>query len=219
MHTQSIAVVIEATCWFSGTHFPCQLQVSLLSCPIYQTNQVWPKVGHGLDKYVCLVSLECLRGDISNYPGVRCWVPEEAQVQRVERYMRDRPEFYINLQIGPTWDIPHFQRLSSLGWGSSQWLPLFSNSYSRFGWAPKNWCFWTVVLEKTLESPLDCKEIKPVNSKGDQSWIFIGRTDAEAEAPILWLPDVKSQLIRKDPDAGKDWGQEGKGVTEDEMIG
>ena len=72
-------------------------------------------------------------------------------------------------------------------------------------WAVKNWCFWTVVLEKTLESPLDCKEIQPVHPKGNQSWIFIGRTDAEAESPILWLPDVKTWLIGKDPDAGKDW--------------
>ena len=87
------------------------------------------------------------------------------------------------------------------------------------GWVPKNWCFWTVVLEKTLESPLDCKEIKPVNPKGNQLWRFIGRTDAEAEAPILWPPDVKSWLIRKDPDAGKDWGQEVKGTTEDETVG
>ena len=79
--------------------------------------------------------------------------------------------------------------------------------------------FRSVVLEKTLESPLDCKEIKPVNPKGNQPWIFIGRTDAEAEAPILWPPDVKSWLIWKDPDAGKDWGQEEKGVTEDEMAG
>ena len=80
----------------------------------------------------------------------------------------------------------------------------------------KNWCFWTVVLEKTLESPLDCKEIKPVNPKGNQPWIFIGRTDAEA--PIVWPPDVKRRLIGKDPDAGKDWAQE-KGETEDEMVG
>ena len=84
-------------------------------------------------------------------------------------------------------------------------------------WAPKNWCFWIVVLEKTLESPLDGK-IKPVNPQGNQPWIFTGRTDADAEAPILWPPDVKSQLIGKDPDAGKDWGQE-KGVTEDEIVG
>ena len=86
-------------------------------------------------------------------------------------------------------------------------------------WAPKNWCFWTVVLEKTLESPLDSKEIKPVHPKGNQSWIFIGRTDAEAETPILWSPDTKSLLIWKDPDVGKDWKWEEKGMTEDEMVG
>ena len=85
-------------------------------------------------------------------------------------------------------------------------------------WVPKNWCFWTVVLEKTLESPLDCKEIQPVHPKGNQSWIFIGRTDAEAETPILWPPDAKSWLVGRDPDVGKDWNQEAKGMTEDEMI-
>ena len=82
------------------------------------------------------------------------------------------------------------------------------------GWGPKNWCFWTVVLEKTLESHLVCKEIKPVNPKGNQSWIVIGRTDTEAEAPILWPPDAKTELLRKDPDAGKDLKQE-KAMTED----
>ena len=86
-------------------------------------------------------------------------------------------------------------------------------------WALKNWCFWTVVLVKTLESPLDCKEIQPVISKGNQSWIFIGRTDAKPETPILWPPDVQNWLIGKDPDAGKDWGQEEKGMTEDEKVG
>ena len=86
-------------------------------------------------------------------------------------------------------------------------------------WAPKNWCFWTVVLEKTLESPLDCKEIQPVHPKGDQSWVFIGRTDAEAETPLLWPPHMKSWLTGKDPNAGRDWGQEEKGMTEDEMAG
>ena len=84
-------------------------------------------------------------------------------------------------------------------------------------WAPKNWCFQTVVLERTLESPLDCKEIKLVHPKGDQSWVFIGRTDAEA--PIFWPPDAKNWLIRKGPDDGKDWGQEEKGTTKDEMVG
>ena len=86
-------------------------------------------------------------------------------------------------------------------------------------WMLKNWVSWTVVLEETLESPLDCKEIKPVHPKGDQSWVFVGRTDAEAETPILWPPDAKSQLIRKDSDPGKDWRQEEKGMTEDEMVG
>ena len=102
----------------------------------------------------------------------------------------------------------------------------FSSSHARMweldykeSWMPKNWCFWTVVLEKTLESPLDCKEIQPAHPKGDQSWIFIGKTDAEAEAPILWLSNVKSQLIGKDPNAGKDWRQEEKGSIEDEMVG
>ena len=85
------------------------------------------------------------------------------------------------------------------------------------GWVPRNWCFQTVEFEKALESPLDCKEIKPVNPKANQSWIFIGRTDAKA--PILWPPDAKSRLIWKDPDAEKDWRQEEKGTTEDEMIG
>ena len=87
------------------------------------------------------------------------------------------------------------------------------------GWVPKNWCFWIVVLENTIESPLNSKEIKSVNPKGNQPWIFIGRTDAEAEVPIIWLPDAKSRLTGKDPDAGKDWRQEEKGITEDEMVG
>ena len=85
-------------------------------------------------------------------------------------------------------------------------------------WVPKNWCLQTVVLEKTLESSLDCNEIKPVIPKGNQSWIVIGRADAEAETPMLWPPDAKSWLIGKDPDAGKDWRQEKKGMTEDEMV-
>ena len=87
------------------------------------------------------------------------------------------------------------------------------------GRAPKNWCFWTVVLEKTLEGPLDCKEIQPLHSEGDQSWVFFGRNDAKAETPILWPPHVKGWLIGKDSDAGRDWGQEEKGTTEDEMAG
>ena len=103
----------------------------------------------------------------------------------------------------------------SYGFSSSRvWMWELNHKES---WAPKNWCFWTVVLEKTLESPLDCKEIKPVSPKGNQSWIFIGKTDAEA--PILWPPNGKNWLIWKDPDAGKDWRREEKGTTEDEMVG
>ena len=86
-------------------------------------------------------------------------------------------------------------------------------------WVPKNWCFWTVVLEKTLESPLDCKDIQPVHPKGDHSWVFIGRINVEAETAVLWPSLVKSWLIGKDPDAGRDWGQEEKGTTKDEMAG
>ena len=97
------------------------------------------------------------------------------------------------------------------------WAIVSSDFGHKEGWVPKNWCFWTVV--KTLESPLDCKKIKPVKSKGNQPCMFIGRTNAETEAPILWPPDAKSWLVGKDPDAGKDWGQEKKGTTEDEMIG
>ena len=105
----------------------------------------------------------------------------------------------------------------SYGFSSSQvWI--WGLDYKE-SWTPKNWCFWIVVLEKTLESPLDCKEIQPVNPKGNQSWMFIGRTDAEAETPILWPPDVKNWLIWKDPDSGKGWRWEEKGMTEDEMVG
>ena len=102
----------------------------------------------------------------------------------------------------------------------------FSSSHVRMweldhkaGWGPKNWCFQTVVLEETLESPLHCKEIQPVHPKGNQSWIFIGRTDAEAETAMLWPPDAKNWFIGKDPDAGINWRQEEKGTTEDEMVG
>ena len=100
---------------------------------------------------------------------------------------------------------------------SHVWIYTWKLAYKE-SWAPKNWRFWTVLLEKTLESPLDCKEIQPVDPKGNQSWIFIGRTDVEAETPILWPPDVKNLLNGKEPDAGKDWRQE-KAMREDEMVG
>ena len=108
---------------------------------------------------------------------------------------------------------------SSQGYGfSSSHVCMWELDYKE-SWVSKNWCFWTVLLEKTLESPLDCKEIQPVHLNGDQSWVFIGRTDVEAETPILWPPDEKNWLIWKDPDAGKDWRQEEKGMTEDKMVG
>ena len=129
-----------------------------------------------------------------------------------ERY--DQPRQHIKKQR-------HYfanKGLSSQGSGfSSGHVWMWELDYKE-SWAPKNWCFWTVVLEKTLESPLDCKEIQLVHPK-DQSWLFIGRTDVDAETPVLWPPDAKSWLIWKDPDAGKDWGQEEKGRTEDEMAG
>ena len=106
--------------------------------------------------------------------------------------------------------------LSSQGYGFSSSHVWMWELDSEESWSSKTWCFCTVVLEKTLESPLDCKDIQPVHPKGDQSWMFIGGTDVEAETPILWPPDAKSW---KDRDAGKDWGQEEKGTTEDEMIG
>ena len=121
-------------------------------------------------------------------------------------------------RVGHDWatSLSDFPFLSYGSSSSHTWMWLLDH---KEGWAPNNWRFPTVVLEKTPESPMDCKEIKPVNSKGNQPWIFTGRTDAEAEAPILWSPDAKSRLIGKDPDSGKDWGQEEKEATEDETVG
>ena len=127
----------------------------------------------------------------------------------------DKPRQHIKKQRHHFADKGPYSQ--SYGSSSSQvWLWELDH---KEGWVLKNWCFQTVVLEKTLESPLDCKEIQPVNPKGYKHWIFIGRTNAEAEAPILWPPDAKSWLTGKDSDAGKDWGQEEKGSTEDEMDG
>ena len=108
---------------------------------------------------------------------------------------------------------------SSPGYGFSSGHVWMWELYYKESWVLNNWYFCTVVSEKTLESPLDCKEIQPVHPKGDQSWVFIGRTDVEAETPLLWPPHAKSWLIWKDPDAGKDWGQEEKGTIEDQMFG
>ena len=116
-------------------------------------------------------------------------------------------------------DILCQQSPSSQGYGfSSGYVWMWELDYKE-SWTLKNWCFWTVVLKKTHESPLDCKEIQPVHPKGDQSWVFIGRTDVEAETPLFWPPDAKSCLIWKDLDSGKGWGQEEKGMIEDKMVG
>ena len=132
--------------------------------------------------------------------------PWKESYDQLRQHIKKQRHYFVN--IGP----------SSQGYGFSSSHVWMWELDCEESWVPKNGCFWTVVLKKTLASPVDCKEIQPVHSKGDQSWVFIGRADVEAETLILWPPDAKSWLIRKDPDAGKDWGQEEKG-TEDEMVG
>ena len=130
-------------------------------------------------------------------------------------------------KIGNQWEFAIWHKLpksgalwqpKGVGW-RGRWQGDSRERKNMYTYGQKNWCFWTVVLEKTLECLLECRKIQPVHPRGDQSWVFIGRTDAEAEAPILWPPHAKSWLIGKDPDAGRDWGQEEKGTTEDEMVG
>ena len=141
--------------------------------------------------------------------------------QEIKRYLLLGRKAMTNLDMSRHHKPSHHfanKSPSSQSYGfSSSHIWMWKLDYGE-GWAPKNWHFWIVVLEKALESPPDSKEIKPVNPKGNQPWIFTGRTDAEAEAPRLWPPDVKSQFTGKDPDARKDWGQEEKGITEDEMV-
>ena len=137
----------------------------------------------------------------------RCILLGRKVITKLDSILKSKRHYFANK--GP----------SSQGYGFSSshvWMWELDHKES---WAPKDWCFWTVVLEKTLESPLDYKEIQQVHPEGNQSWIVIGRTDAEAETPIFWPPDVKSWLIGKDPDVAKDWRQEKKGTTEAEMVG
>ena len=142
------------------------------------------------------------------------------------------PAFYILARSGNLfllWLLPHNLKVNevicnkglySQSYGfSSNYVWIWELNHKEEGWDLTNWCFQIVVLKKTLESPLDCKEIQPVHSKADQCWVFFGRNDAKAETPVLWPPDVKSWLIWKDPDAGKEWEQEEKEMTEDEMVG
>ena len=142
-----------------------------------------------------------------NHDIKRHWLLERKATTNLDSILKKQRHYFANK--GP----------SSQSYGfSSSCVWVWELDYKE-SWVPKNWCFWTVVLEKTLESPLDCKEIQPVHPKGNRSWIFIGRTDAEAETPILWPPDVKNWLTGKAPDAGKVWRKEEKGMTEAEMVG
>ena len=134
-------------------------------------------------------------------------VPWKKSYDQPRQHIKKQRHYFVN------------KGLSSQSYGfSSSHVWMWELDYKE-SWALKNWCFWTVVLEKTLEGLLDSKEIQPVHPKRNQSWIFIGRADAEAETPILWPPNAKNWLIGKDPAAGKDWRQEEKGMTEDEMVG
>ena len=132
--------------------------------------------------------------------------PWKESYDQTRQHIKKQKHYFAN-----EWSSPGYGFPSSHVW---MWELDYKES-----WVLKNWCFWIVVLEKTLESPLECKEIQPVHYKGDQSWIFIGRTDVESETPIIWLPVAKNWLIWKDPDPGKDWRREEKGTTEDEMVG
>ena len=180
-----------------GLKFSIQKTKIMASGPITS----WRIDGETVADFIFLGSKITSDGDCS-YEIKRC-----LRYDQPRQHIKKQRHYFVN------------KGLSSQGYGfSSGHVWMWELDYEE-GWAPENWCFWTVVLEKTLESPLDCKEIKPVHPKGDQSWVFIGRTDVEAETPILWPPDAKSWLIWQDPDDGKDWGQEDKGMTEDEMVG
>ena len=151
------------------------------------------------------------------------WAPKSQQIVIAAMKLKDTPwkKSYDQPRQHIKKQLHYFVNKvpSSEGYGFSiSYVWIWELEYKE-RWVLKNWCFWTVVLEKTLESPLDCKEIQPVHPKGDQSWVFFERTNVEAETPILWSPDAKSWLIWKDPDSGKDWVKEEKGMTEDEMLG
>ena len=148
-----------------------------------------------------------LSADVDCSHEIKMLVPWKKSYDQPRQHIKKQRHYFANK--GPS--------SQSCGFSSSRvWMWEMDRKES---WVLKSGCFWTVVLEKTLESPLDCKEMKPINPEGNHSWIFNGRTDVEAEAPILWLSDAKSWLTGKDPDAGQDWGQEEKGMTEDEMVG
>ena len=152
------------------------------------------------------------------------WAPKSLHIKTAAMKLKDA--YSLEEKLWPTqtayWKLRYYfankgPPIQSYGFSSSQ-VQMWELDYKE-SWVPRNWCFWTTVSEKTLESPLDCKEIQPVHSKGDQSWICTGRTDAKAETPIFWPPEAKNWVIRKDPDAGKDRRQEEKGTTEYGVVG
>ena len=162
-------------------------------------------MGHGFWVSLWPSSKITADGDCSH--EMKTLAPCKKSCDQPRQHIKKQRHYFVNK--GPS--------SQSYGFSSSH-VRIWELDYKE-SWAPKNWCFWTVVLEKTLESLLDCKEIQPVHPKGDQSWLFIGRIDAEAETPTLWPSNAKIWLIGKHPDAGKDWRQEEKGMTEDEMVG
>ena len=173
------------------------------------------------DIKICIIQLTMLRGKFTA-PNSYIRKKEMSQIKDLYSPFRKNKKFEQKINTKHIKKQRHYfanKGPSSEGYGFfSGRVWMWELDYKE-SWVPKNWCFWTVLLEKTLESPLDCKEIQPVHPKGDQPLVFFGRTDVEAETAILWPPDAKSWLIGKDPDAGKDWGQEKKGTTEDEMVG
>ena len=164
----------------------------------------WETIETVID-FIFLASKIIADGDCSL--EIKTLAPWKESYDQPRQHIKKQRHYFANK--GPS--SQHYGFSSSHVW-------MWELDYKK-SWAPKNWCFWTVVLEKTLGSPWDCKGFKPVNPKGNQPWIFIGRSDAEAEIPMLWPPDAKNWLIGKDPDAGKDWRREEKGMTEDEMVG
>ena len=164
----------------------------------------WQIDGETVSDFILGGSKITADGDLSH--EIKTLTPWKESYKQPRQHIQKQRHYFAN------------KDLSSQGYGFSSGLVWMWELDYKESWALKNWCFWTVVLEKILEGPLGCKEIQPVHPK-DQSWVFIGRTDVEAVTPILWPHDVKNWLIGKDPDAGKDWGQEEKGTTEDEMVG
>ena len=187
-----------------GLNFNIQKTKIMASGPI-SSQEIEGETVETVADFIFLGSKITADGDCS-HEIKKTLIPWKESYDQPRQHIEKQRHYFVNK--GP----------SSQGYGfSSGRVWMWELDYKE-SWAPKNWCFWTVVLEKTLESPLDCQEIQPVHPKGNQSWVFTGRTDSEAETPIFSPPDAKSWLIWKDPDVGKDWRQEEKGMKENEMV-